>query len=111
MVWDGLPRPRSRLVSEYLEAQARRIVIEWLLAHAPELNRVEFLWGLRKNHRMPNLCTQDYSALSYHGRGALRRMRHRPTLVAAFWKQVRLLDWCIDIMQSSIDGQCTIDKL
>jgi transposase len=31
------------LVREYVEAQAGRIVIEWLPAYAPEPNPVEFL--------------------------------------------------------------------
>jgi hypothetical protein len=54
---------------------------------------VEYLWGYWKNHELPNLCPQDYLALSDHARAALRRMRRRPTLVTAFWKQARLLDW------------------
>jgi transposase len=92
VIWDGLPSHRSRLVNEYLEKQAGRIVIEWLPAYAPELNPVEFLWGYWKNHELPNLCPQDYFALGYHARAALRRMRRRPTLVTAFWKQARLLE-------------------
>jgi len=100
IIWDGLPCHRSRLVSDYLQLQAGRIAIEWLPAYAPELNPrcgfrgnpVEFLWGHWKHHELPNLCPRDYFALSYHARAALRRMRRRPTLVAAFWKQARLLD-------------------
>jgi transposase len=91
VIWDGLPCHRSRLVNEYLEQQAGRIVIERLPAYAPELNPVEFLWGYWKNHELPNLCPQDYFALGYHARAALRRMRRRPTLVAAFWEQAKLL--------------------
>jgi len=91
VIWDGLPCHRSRLVRQYLEQQAGRIVIEQLPAYAPELNPVEFLWGYWKNHELPNLCPQDYLALGYHARAALRRMRRRPTLVTAFWKQAKLL--------------------
>ena len=92
IVWDGLPCHRSHLVREYLKQQTGRIAIEWLPAYAPELNPVEFLCGHWKNHELPNLCPHDYSALSWHARAALRRMRRRPTLVAAFWKQARLLE-------------------
>jgi transposase len=87
IIWDGLPCHRSRLVREYLEAQDGRITVEWLPAYAPELNPVEYLWGYWKNHELPNLCPEDYVELGRHARAALRRMRRRPTLVAAFWKQ------------------------
>jgi len=43
IIWDGRPCHRTRLVREYVEAQAGRIVIEWLPAYAPEPNPVEFL--------------------------------------------------------------------
>jgi transposase len=46
VIWDGLPCHRSRLVREYLEQQAGRIVIERLPAYAPELNPVEYMWGV-----------------------------------------------------------------
>jgi len=90
VIWDRLPCHRSRLVREYLQAHAERITLEWLPAYAPELNPVEYLWGHWKNHELPNLCPQDYLELGYHARAALRRMRRRPSLVAAFWRQAEL---------------------
>ena len=92
VVCDGLPCHRSRMVGQYLEQQAGRIVIEQLPAYAPELNPVEFLWGYWKNHELPNLCPQHFFALGVHARAALRRMRRRPTLVTAFWEQAKLLE-------------------
>ena len=43
-----------------------------------------------EQHELPNLCPQNLGALSHHARQALRRMRHRPTLVMAFWEQAEL---------------------
>jgi hypothetical protein len=39
---------------------------------------------------LPNLCPKTFRELSVHARTALRRMRRRPTLVAAFWQQAEL---------------------
>src|SRR5437870_7664764 len=48
------------------------------------------VWGYWKHHELPNLCPKSFGELSHHARAALRRMRRRPTLVAAFWQQAEL---------------------
>ena len=68
----------------------RRLILEWLPGYAPELNPVEHIWGYLKEHELPNLCPGELWQLGAAARGALRRMRRRPTLVAAFWKQAEL---------------------
>ena len=90
IVWDGLPSHRSRAVRDFIKEQRGRLWVEFLPAYAPELNPVEYLWGYWKQHELPNFCPKDYAQLSYVARRALRRMRRRPTLVAAFWKQAEL---------------------
>jgi transposase len=64
--------------------------LEFLPAYAPELNPVEYLWSHWKQHEIPNLCPEDFGAMSAQARRALRRMRRRPTLVMAFWEQAEL---------------------
>ena len=59
----------------------------------PELNPVEYIWGYWKQHELPNVCPKEYWELDARARKALRRMRRKPTLVAAFWKQSSL---CLD---------------
>ena len=86
----GLRFHRSRLVEDFVASTNGRLEIEFLPAYAPELNPVEYLWGHWKRHELPNFCPKNYSELSYHERGALRRMRRRPTLVTALWKQANL---------------------
>jgi transposase len=90
IVWDGLRAHRSRVVADFLRSRRGRVHLEYLPAYAPELNPVEYLWGYWKHHEMPNLCPKDYAQLSHFARSALRRMRRRPTLVTAFWKQAEL---------------------
>ena len=91
VIWDGLPGHRSREVRDYVAAQKGRLTLERLPGYAPELNPVEYIWGHLKHHEIPNLCVRDLWQLSAAARAALRRMRRRPRLVAAFWQQADLL--------------------
>ena len=90
IVWDGLPAHRSRAVWDFVQQQRGRLWLEFLPAYAPELNPVEYLWSHWKQHELPNLCPKTFGQLSHHARKALRRMRQRPSLVIAFWRQAEL---------------------
>ena len=90
VVWDGLPSHRSRLVRDFVADTEGRLVLERLPAYAPELNPVGYLWGHWKHHELPNFRPKDCVQLSLHARRALRRMRRRPQLVTAFWRQASL---------------------
>jgi len=93
VVWDGLPAHRSRLVRDHIDAMAGRIHVERLPGYAPELNPVEYIWSYWKQHELANVCPKDYWQLNDVARNALRRMRRRPRLITAFWKQSSL---CLD---------------
>lgn len=90
VIWDGLKTHRSRLVNGFVGRQNGRIELEYLPAYAPELNPVEYLWGHWKHHELPNFCPKTFAELSHHARRALKRMRRRPRLITAFWKQAEL---------------------
>ena len=90
VVWDGLPPHRSRLVRDYIESLQGRIELAYLPPYAPELNPVEYIWAHWKHHELPNVCPKDYWQLSEAARRTLRRMRRRPRLITAFWKQSSL---------------------
>jgi transposase len=90
IIWDGLRQHRSRMIRDYVDELNGQIHLEYLPAYAPELNPVEYIWGHWKNHELPNFCPKDFAQLSSQARRALRRMRRRPTLVRAFWKQAEL---------------------
>ena len=90
VVWDGLPAHRSRLVRDYLASLDGWIQVEYLPPYAPELNPVEYIWAYWKQHELPNVCPKDFWSLGTEARRTLRRMRRRPRLIAAFWKQASL---------------------
>jgi len=87
IVWDGLPGHRSRVTWEFIREPRGRLWVEFLPGYTPELNPVEYLWSHWKQHQLPNLCPQNFGQLSHYARRALRRMRKRPTLLIAFWRQ------------------------
>ena len=91
VVWDRLPAHRSRRVGQFLDSLNGRVAIEYLPPYAPELNPVEYLWGHWKQHTLPNVCPRDLWQLSEGARRTLRRLRRRPRLVTAFWRQSSLL--------------------
>jgi transposase len=90
VIWDGLKVHRSGLIRDFVGTWKERLQLEFLPAYAPELNPVEYLWGYWKHHELPNFCPKDSGQLSTVARKALSRMRRRPTLVTAFWKQAEL---------------------
>jgi transposase len=90
VIWDGLKSHRSKLVKNFVVTKKKRLELEYLPAYAPELNPVEYIWGYMKDHELPNFCPKTFGELGYYGRKALCRMRRRPTLITAFWKQAEL---------------------
>jgi len=79
VVWDGLRSHRGRLVWDFVCQQRGRIGLEFLLACAPQLNPVEYLWSHWKQHELPNFCPKNFGELSHYARKALWRMRRRST--------------------------------
>lgn len=90
IIWDGLPAHRSRFVKEYLVTLGDRVLVERLPGYAPELNPVEYIWAYLKQHELPNVCPKDLWQLGEGAIRCLRRMRRRPRLITAFWKQASL---------------------
>ena len=94
LLWDGAPIHRSKLVTAYVQSQSEWLHVERLPAYAPELNPVEYLWGYWKKHELANFCPKDIWALSHAASQALKRIRrrkHRPQLITAFFHQAELL--------------------
>jgi transposase len=90
VVWDGATIHRSRLVKALLAQSGGRLWLQRLPPYAPELNPVEYLWAHLKEHEIPNLLVQHGWELSLHATRALRRMRRRPRIIRACWKQAEL---------------------
>jgi len=90
ILWDGAPIHRSLLVKHYIASTRKRIVLERLPAYAPELNPVEYMWGHLKVHEIGNLLATQAWELSFEATAALRRMRRRPSIIAACYTQSEL---------------------
>lgn len=90
ILWDGLSAHRSGPARDFVAEHPGAIHLEFLPAYAPELNPVEYIWGYRKQHELPNFCPRTFAQLGWAARAALRRMRRRRPLVESFWKQAEL---------------------
>lgn len=90
ILWDGAPIHRSLLVKNHVATTSGRLQIERLPAYAPELNPVEYMWGHLKTHEIANLVAHHAWELSLEATAALRRMRRRPSIMAACYSQAEL---------------------
>lgn len=90
IVWDRLSAHRSKRTRDFIAGQGERLWVEHLPGYAPELNPVEYIWAYWKQHALANVCSKDYWSLGEAARRTLKRMRRRPRLITAFWKQAEL---------------------
>jgi len=63
LIWDGLPSHRSRVMTNYLNMQRKRLSVVRLPAYAPELNPVESVWSNIQSKELANLCTDDLGGM------------------------------------------------
>ena len=89
LVWDRLPVHRSHKVQEFLRRYPR-ITLEYLPPYAPDLNPMEYVWGIFKKNGMANFCPEYVSELSRQARKELGRLRRRKTIIASCWVQSKL---------------------
>lgn len=90
IIWDGAAIHRSKLVANFLRGTKGMVAVERLPAYAPELNPVEYMWSHLKCHEIANLITSQAWELSMEATKALRRMRRRPSIIAACFSQAEL---------------------
>jgi transposase len=90
IIWDGAAIHRSKLVQDYLASTKGRVRAERLPPYAPELNPVEYMWAHLKSHEIANLITTQAWELSFEATAALRKMRRRPSILAACFTQAEL---------------------
>ena len=73
-----------------LERFAHRLQIEWLPAHAPQLNPDEQVWTQTKYRDLANFLPQDITALGQAVRQSLRQTQRQPSLLRSFFKHAKL---------------------
>lgn len=88
VIWDGAPIHRCQPIKDFLAAgAAQRLQLEQLPGYAPELNPAEGVWNLLKRRELKNRCCQNLEELRWEVGLALRRLRRRPHLLIACFRQ------------------------
>lgn len=88
---DGASIHKSVAVKAFLSSQAgAQMKVSYLPAYAPEVNPSEGVWRYSKQELLGNVCSHDFGELKQKVRSAMQRMRGRPELIHAFFKQALL---------------------
>lgn len=88
VLWDGASIHRNQEVKALLAAGAgTRLHLEHLPAYAPELNPDEGVWQHLKRVELRNRCCQDLEELRWEVRLAARRLRRKPHVIRACFRQ------------------------
>jgi transposase len=83
LIWDRHRPHRATVAAQWL-AKHPRIVVEWLLVYAPDLNPVEPVWSHTKYGDLANFAPDDLVALEGAVLECLSDTRSERRLVAAF---------------------------
>lgn len=89
LFWDGSKTHRSQPVREYL-AKHPGIHVEPLPTYAPDLNPDEGVWSYTKYGRLANYAPQNTSILRRRLTAELKRLKKKPALLNAFFRQTKL---------------------
>lgn len=76
---DGLPAHRAKIVQRYIQSQKSWLRVIRLPAYAPELNPIEYLWGMMKKTYLANL-TPELIVIGRELRRCRRKMSDRRLL-------------------------------
>ena len=97
MIWEsGLGRPsltaHCQRVKDFRAAgAATRRHLECLPGYAPELTADEGVWNRLKGRELRNRCGRDLDELRWELGLAIRRLRRKPHLLTACFRQCRYL--------------------
>jgi putative transposase len=89
ILWDSIRIHAGWVVDDYL-ARHPRITRELLPPYAPELNPVDRVWSYVKYGPLANYCPNDLTELRRRVRAEFRRVRQRPRLLEALFRQTGL---------------------
>ncbi len=86
--WDGSPIHRGQPVKDCLRrGAAKRLHLEQLPGHAPELNPDEGIWNYLKRVELGNRYWHNLTELAVALRRAKERLRHKRTVIQACIRQ------------------------
>lgn len=90
LLWDRFPAHRSRLTRSALAQHHRWLRVEWLPAHAPELNPVEPLWAYLDTTVLPNTPADNLQELRRRVPRGLAHVQRHPELGRGFLSYTKL---------------------
>lgn len=90
LIWDGLPSHWSRVMTNYLNMQRKRLSVVRLPAYAPELNPVESVWSNIQSKELANLCTDDLGGMVEGVHKGFDRLHSQRQLLNSFLKHAGL---------------------
>jgi len=73
-----------------LRERSRRIQVEWLPSHAPELNPVEQVWNHAKYTDLANRPPEDIDELESLVHGSIAQTRSQSELLRSFFRTAKL---------------------
>ena len=86
LIWDNINPHRAVAVRRFVEENHQRVSLEFLPPYSPELNPDEWLWRYLKHVELANFAPRDLAELKVALRGAVQRIRMRPSLMRSFLK-------------------------
>jgi len=104
IIWDGVAIHRSKEVQANIVTTKGKVQAERLLPYAPELNPVESMRAHLKSHEIGKLIANQAWELSFEATAELRKMRRRPSILAACFTQAELGPRCLTIARASTLG-------
>ena len=88
VIWDGASIHRAQPVKDFLAAgAATRLQLAQLPGYAPDLNPDEGVWNHLERVELTNRCCQDLDELRWELGLAIRRLRRKPHLLTACFRQ------------------------
>jgi transposase len=88
VLWDRASIHRNQDVKAFLAAgAAARLHLEHFPAYAPDLNPDEGIWQYLQRTELRNRCCQDLEELRWEFHLAVRRLRRKPEVIRACFRQ------------------------
>lgn len=84
LIWDNINPHKAVSVKRFAWDHRRRLSIEYLPAYSPELNPDEWVWRYLKHVELANFAPRNLAELKVALRGAVQRIRMRPSLMRSF---------------------------
>lgn len=84
LVWDNVNTHKAKAVKRFAQDNGRRLSLEYLPPYSPELNPDEWVWRYLKHVELGNFAPLNLTDLKVALRGAVQRIRMRPSLMRSF---------------------------